>query len=111
LAQQQVKILQKQHQITQIALLISFLSLGLGGIFAVYRTQQQRKIKKMESHFEETAQQLQSFNYSVSHDLRHPLINAQHALNKLQQLTPNTAQAEQIKKATNANKQMKELAW
>lgn len=84
LAQQKVQLLEKQQRITQIALSAALVLLVLIALLAYYRHRQKQKIIKMESEFEQTTQQLESFNYSVSHDLRRPLVNAQISLDSLE---------------------------
>lgn len=109
LAEQKLEIVQKQQRITQIALIATVFVLALIGFFALYRWYQQRKIKQLESTFEQTTQQLQSFNYSVSHDLRHPLISTQYALDKLKNTPLSSEQVIQIQKAEGSLKNMNEV--
>lgn len=110
LALQKVELLKKQQRITQIALISSLVLLTFIILFALYRRWQLRKIAKMESSFEQTTQQLQSFNYSVSHDLRNPLINAQNSLNALQkEVQPNLAQLSLVEKTKAAISSMNEI--
>lgn len=84
LAAQRIDLLQKQQRITLLGLVALLIIVVLLAGFILYRWQQARKIRQLESDFVQTTQQLQSFNYSVSHDLRHPLISAKHALQQLQ---------------------------
>jgi signal transduction histidine kinase len=96
---QKLGLLENQKTITQVVLggVIVLLSLLLG--FLLYRRQQQQHIKQLESTFEQVTQQLQSFNYSVSHDLQNPLIVAQNALNELKNPNPKTDPKQAIQKA------------
>lgn len=109
LTKQQLELTQKQQRITQISLVGVIIVLVLGLFFVLYRWQQRRKIRTMESTFEQTAQQLQSFNYSVSHDLRHPILVAQNALNNVKSKELDTSQALQLKQAEQSLKNMNEI--
>jgi signal transduction histidine kinase len=109
LTEQRLEIVEKQHQITRIVLLASIFILTLLIFFTIYRIYQNRKLKKLESTFEQTTQQLRSFNYSVSHDLRHPLISTQYALDTLKNTTLSSEQLTQIQKAEDSLKNMNEV--
>lgn len=110
LAQQKVQLLEKQQRITQIALSAALILLVLMALFAYYRHKQRQKISKMESEFEQATQQLESFNYSVSHDLRHPLINAQHSLEELEKdIKSNDKHLNLISKVQNSIATMNEI--
>ena len=88
LARKELELLGRKQQLTQIALGAVLVILLFVGLFVGYRWNQRRKIQRLESEFEQAAQQLKSFNYSVSHDLRLQIQTAQRALNTITQLLP-----------------------
>ena len=77
---QQVTLLQneKQGRNTIIGGLIVFLALF--GAFVWYRSQQLRRVARMQTQFVQTTKQLESFNYSVAHELLHPIIQMRNCL-------------------------------
>lgn len=83
LEQQQVTLLEKEKQIANAIIGALILFLTLFGTFALYRWQQNRKVVKMQQKFEQTTKQLESFNLTVSHELRYPIIQMRNTLNTL----------------------------
>lgn len=83
LVEQEVTLLEKEKQIANTIIGALILFLTLFGTFALYRWQQNRKVVKMQQKFEQTTKQLESFNLTVSHELRYPIIQMRNTLNTL----------------------------
>jgi signal transduction histidine kinase len=102
LKQQEITILQGKQRYSALALVaaLGLIVAGLGFMF--YRHQQQKQIRQLETTFEQTTRQLQSFNYSVSHDLRHPLITSMGMIEKLHATRLSEEQKKYINKTADA---------
>ena len=109
LANQQLELTQKQQRLSNISLLGVIVILGLLLVFVCYQWYQRRKILKMESIFEQTTHQLKSFNYSVSHDLRHPILVAQNALKTLKLQNLGLMQEQSLLQAEQSLENMNEI--
>jgi signal transduction histidine kinase len=83
LAQQKLEILQSKQNNTLMLLLATVIVLVVVLLFWWYRYAQLQKLIALENTFQESTAQLQSFNESVSHDLRAPLIKARNTLKDL----------------------------
>ncbi|TDB59562.1 GHKL domain-containing protein [Arundinibacter roseus] len=107
LANQEIELLTRRQQLTQTALLGTLSILIIGVAFVFYRWQHSQRIKQIESDFEQTAKQLQSFNYSVSHDLRQPIYGIEYALKQLHRTDPAPNQIHLLAQANKSVNNMK----
>lgn len=102
LKEQQITILKERQRLTFLGLITAIGIILIGLSFYIYRIQQKRKLKKLETSFEQTTRQLQSFNYSVSHDLRHPIISSMAAIKKLNNTPLNNEQQQHVQKISHS---------
>ena len=102
LKEREIAILKEKQRFTSLSLFAAISVIIAGLLFYLYRVQQNRRIKKLETSFEQTTQQLQSFNYSVSHDLRHPIITSKSFIDKLKTTALDTTQNLYINKIQDA---------
>ncbi|TAE38503.1 MAG: GHKL domain-containing protein [Runella slithyformis] len=86
ITEQQLSFFKEEKQ-TQNVILVSLLSslLLLFGVFVMYDRHQRRQVSKMKTQFESSIQQLQSFNYSVAHELKTPIVQMRGTLHNVAQ--------------------------
>jgi tetratricopeptide (TPR) repeat protein len=83
LAEQRIKILEDEQDRNKL-LIIGILCIGLlGAGFTIYNYRQRLKVAEMKNRFEHTTKQLESFNLTVSHELRYPIVQMRNSLSTL----------------------------
>ncbi len=100
ISSQKIKILEEDKKKTSIISISLAATLLLVALFVVYSRRQRLKVIKMQQKFEQTTQQLESFNLTISHELRTPIVQMRNTLASINKRL-DTPEIQQIEKSLN----------